>query len=203
MLVDLKRTVAYVCPFCSNISSKILSVFNFSGTDGIQLICPTHGCHEVCVYITQKNNRYKIDIECPLCGERHSYSISRESFWHKSIITYKCPVAGIDIFFAGEEAEVERRLNDSTDMYSDIIGDSAPEEDEETFNLLYAIIDRLHKLHERHRISCVCGHEEIDFNIVNGNVILTCTRCKKAKVIETSEDALTRLLNAHAVVIGD
>ena len=203
MLVDLKRTVAYICPFCSNISSRILSVFNFSGAEKLQLICPTHNCHEVCVGITQKNNRYKLDIECPLCGDMHSYTIAKDSFWHKNIITYKCPVAGIDIFFAGDEDEVENKLNESADMYSDVIDGFDEDEEDESFSLLYAIIDRLHKLKDRHHISCVCGHENIDFNIVNGNIILTCERCHKSKVIETSEDTLTRLLNSNTVIIGD
>ncbi|MCH5210322.1 MAG: hypothetical protein J1F01_05090 [Oscillospiraceae bacterium] len=202
MLVDLKKAVAYICPFCSNISSRMLSVFNFSGTERIQLICPTHGCHEVCVNIIMKNNRYKLDIECPLCGEMHSYSIAKDSFWHKDILTYKCPVAGIDIFFAGDENEVEKKLNESTDVYSDIDYFEEDYEDE-SFSLLYAIIDRLHKLKDKHHISCICGHDDIDFNIVNGNIILTCTACGKSKVIDTNEDTLTRLLNSHAVIIGN
>ncbi len=203
MLVDLKRTVAYICPFCSNISSRVLSVFNFSGTDRIQLICPTHNCHEVCVNITQKSDRYKIDVECPLCGERHTYSISRDSFWHKKIITYKCPAAGIDIFFAGGEKDVEKKLCESTELYPEALEELYEEDEDESFNLLYMIIERLHKLKDRRRISCVCGHEDVDFNIINGNIILTCARCKKSKLIETSEETLTRLLNAHAIIIGD
>ena len=203
VLVDLKRMVAYICPFCSNISSKFLSIFNFSGAEKVQLICPTHGCHETCVYITPKNAKYKLDIECPLCGETHSYTISKEHFWHKPIITYKCPVAGIDIFFAGEKREVERVLNESSDVYSDVIDGFDEDEEDESFNLLYSIIERLHNLQDNHNISCVCGNDDIELNVVNGNIIVTCARCRKSKVIETSEETLMRLLNAHAIVIGD
>jgi len=202
VLIDLKRIVAYICPFCSNISSKALSVFNFSGTDKVRLICPTHGCHEVCVYISQKNSKYKLDIECPLCGEKHSYTISKEHFWHKPLITYKCPVAGIDIFFAGERKMVEQVLDENSDVYSDVIDDFDDDEDT-SFNLLYAIIERLHNLMDSHNVSCVCGNEETELNIVNGNIIITCKKCKMSKVIEADEETLTRLLNAHAIVIGN
>lgn len=202
VLVDLKRIVAYICPFCSNISSKALSVFNFSGTERVKLICPTHGCHETCVYITQKNSKYKLDIECPLCGETHSYSISKENFWHKPLITYKCPVAGIDIFFAGERKEVENTLDENSDVYSDVIDDFDNDEEDASFNLLYAIIERLHILKDKHHISCACGSEDVELNIINGNIIITCICCNKSKVIEATEENLTRLLNAHAIVIG-
>lgn len=37
---------------------------------------------------------------------------------------------------------------------------------------------------------------------INGNIILTCLQCKKSKAIETTEETLTRLLNAKAIIIG-
>lgn len=202
MLVELKRIVAYICPFCSNISSKVISVFNFSGADKVRLICPTHGCHETCVNIQQKNSNYKLDIECPLCGEKHSYTISRESFWNRPLITYKCPVAGIDIFFAGEREKVEKVLDENTDMYSDIIDDLDDEADE-SLNILYIMIERLHSMKDNHKILCSCGGEEADLNVVNNNIVLTCRRCKKSKIIETTDENLTMILNAHAIIIGN
>ena len=203
MLVDLKRIVAYICPFCSNISSKSLSVFNFSGTEKVQLICPTHGCHETCVYIAEKNSKYKIDIECPLCGETHSYRISKEHFWHKPLITYKCPVAGIAVFFAGERHQVELTLDENSDFYSDIIDDFDDNSSNKTFNMLYSIIERLHVLKDSRNLSCVCGSNEIELNVINGNIVLTCSQCKKSTILECSEKNLTKILNSHSMIIGD
>lgn len=206
VLVDLKRIVAYICPFCSNISSKSLSIFNFSGADKIQLICPTHGCHETCVYISQKNHKYRLDITCPLCGEKHTYSISKENFWNKKLFTYKCPAAGIDIFFAGEKREVEKILDENADMYSDMIDDIdniGDDAEDSAFNILYAIIERLHILKDNNEISCVCGEGNIDLNVVEGNIILSCPHCNKSRMLETSEDTLIQLLNTNAIVVGN
>lgn len=204
MLVELKRTVAYICPFCSNISSKILSVFNFSGAARVKLICPTHGCHETCVSIhPNKNTKYKIDIECPLCGETHSYTVSYENFWHKKLLTYKCPAAGIDIFFIGERQEVERILNESNDSFAGIMDDLDTENETDTFNIIYEMIERLHTLMDHHKVSCTCGSEDHAMTVTDGNIVLTCRRCKNSKVIETNEENLTRLLNVNAIVIGN
>lgn len=203
MLVDLKRTVAYICPFCSNISSKALSVFNFSSKEKVQLICPTHGCHEICVCITKKNSKYKLDVECPLCGETHSYTVSKESFWNKPLLTYKCPAAGIDIFFAGDVREVEKTLDENSDVYSDVIDDFEEDVDDLSFNLMYAIIERLNHLRNNNNISCVCGGDGAAFDVEGDNIVLTCPHCKREKMIKITEDNLTRLLNACAIVIGN
>lgn len=202
MLVDLKKMVAYICPVCSNISSKFVSVFNFSGRDKISLICPTHGCHEVCVNITAKGAKYKIAVECPLCGANHSYTISQDSFWHKKLMTYKCPAAGMDIFFTGERREIEKTLDENSDVYSDIIDDFEIDGDNE-FGLLFSIIEQLHKLRSQRQIACVCGGEDTEINIVNGNIILSCTRCGRSKVIEATEEILARLLNSSRIIIGE
>ncbi len=202
MLVDLKRIVAYICPFCSNISSKALSIFNFSGRDKVQLICPTHGCHETCVYITKKNSKYKLDIECPLCGETHSYTVSAENFWNKPLLTYKCPAAGIDVFFAGERSRVERALDEKSDVYSDIIDEFDDEDDELSFNLLYAIIERLNYLIENGHVSCVCGNTKPEFEIIDESIALKCVKCKRSKLIEISEESLAVLLSTTSIVIG-
>ena len=182
VLVDLKRIVAYICPFCSNMSSKSLSIFNFSGKE--------------------KHDKYKFDIECPICGDNHSYTTTKENFWNKPLLTYKCPVAGIDVFFAGEKDLVENMLNENTDMFSDILDEFDDDDSDISFNLIYSIIERLHALQESHNISCACGSEDIELNIINGNIILTCLQCKKSKAIETTEENLTRLLNAKAIIIG-
>lgn len=199
MLVDMKRIVAYICPFCSNFSSKSLSIFNFSGMDTVKLICPTHGCHETCVSLTLKNSKYKLNIECPLCGETHSYSISKESFWHKPLITYKCQSTGIDIFFAGERDLVEKMLDENSDVYSDALDDL---NDDSDFNLLYLIIERLHELKDYDKLSCSCENNDIELNVIDGNIVLTCKDCGKTKILESTEENLTRLLNSQAVIIG-
>lgn len=203
MLVNLKRIAAYICPFCSNISTKSISVFNFSGDKKVNLICPTHGCHEICASITPKNSKYKIDIECPLCGGTHSYTVSKEAFWQKPLISYKCPASGIDTFFAGERHKVERALDEYSDVYSDILEDFEEVMHDDPFNLLYAMIERLHILQDKHLLSCVCDSDDIDLDIENGNIVIRCAHCGRTKKLEVSEDSLLRILNTNAIIIGN
>lgn len=205
MLVELKRMVAYICPFCSNVSTKIMSVFNFSGTEKVNLICPTHGCHENCVTITQKNSKYKLNIECPLCGGTHMYSIAADTFWNKPLIAYKCPVAGINVFFAGERKNVENALDEFADVYSDVIDDIEDIGDDiksSPFDIICELIECLNTLMNKGLISCTCGSREIEFDIQDKQVILRCTHCRRIKAFEASEDSLMRVLNSSAIIIG-
>ena len=105
------------------------------------------------------------------------------------------------MYFAGEKDLVENMLNENTDMFSDILDEFDDDDGDISFNPVCAIIRRLHALQDQHNISCACGSEDIELNI-NGNIILTCLQCKKSKAIETTEETLTRLLNAKAIIIG-
>ncbi len=201
MVVELKRTVAYICPVCSNISSKYLTIFDFSGAGKATFVCPTHGCREKCVTISVKGAGYKINVECPLCGGNHSYTSSRGGFWKKKLLSYKCPAAGMDIFFAGESDKVEQALED-TDIYSDII-DEYDTGDDAVFNTLLLIIERLNKLSDSHRISCVCGGDRASVIVKGGSVVISCLRCGRSKTIAATEDNLTRVLNSDRIVIGN
>ena len=202
MVVEMKRTVAYICPVCSNISSKYVTIFDFSGAGKATFVCPTHGCREKCVTISVKGAGYKINVECPLCGGNHSYTSSKSGFWKKKLISYKCPAAGMDIFFAGEKKEVEKTLEYSTDIYSDII-DEYDNEDDMVFNILFSIIERLNRLSDAHRIECVCGCEKVLVNVKEGNIVISCPRCGRSKTIAATEDNLTRVLNTERIIIGN
>lgn len=209
MLVDLNRTVAFICPMCSRISSKKISVFDFSGDDKVNFICPSPGCHELCATISAKGQKYGINIECPLCGDKHSYNIKRDTFWHKRLIAYKCPAAGMNIFFAGEKREVEKAVDDSANTYQEVMSDwqdidELGEEDiDNDYSLIYEIVDRIRNLSNAHKLSCRCGSIDIDIGVAAGGIMLQCKRCHRNKVLELSEDTLTRLLNATQIVIGD
>lgn len=74
---------------------------------------------------------------------------------------------------------------------------------DDPFNLLYAMIERLHILQDKHLISCVCDSKDIDLDIENGNIVIRCAHCGRTKKLEVSEDSLLRMLNTNAIIIGN
>ena len=123
MIVKYERTAAYICPFCSNLTKKKISPFDFSGREQKPLLCSTLGCREECAKISFKNDKYKITVECPICGDAHAFTAQSAKFWNKKLLTYKCPVSGIDIMFFGEEDAVEKTVTERSGEYADIIPD--------------------------------------------------------------------------------
>lgn len=201
MILDFQRVVAYICPFCSNLSTRSLSLFNFSGGADIKLICPVNGCHEECAQIHQGKNKYRIDIECPLCGETHSHTIKPSSFWNKRLVTYKCPDANVEIFYIGEHNAVENALMQNAGIYDNLDDEYPHEPDSEQINLYNKIIERVRYLYEHDCISCSCGNDRISAAVANNMLVFTCSKCHKTRYVEFSEDTLRLLKNAGSIVI--
>ena len=201
MIVKYERTTAYICPFCSNLTKKKISAFDFSGRDHKPLLCSTLGCREECAKISFKNAKYNINVECPICGDAHEFSVPAVKFWNKKLLTYKCPVSGIDIIFFGEEDAVEKTVTERSIEYADIIPDYYDNSAES--EMLYEILDCVHELQNRHRVSCVCGSESVSIQLINNSLVLVCDKCGRLRVIETNEHNLAMLLNAEAIVIGN
>ncbi len=201
MIVKYERTAAYICPFCSNLTKKKISAFDFSGRVKAPLLCSTTGCREECARIALKNEKYKITVECPICGDAHSFTAAPVKFWNKRLLTYKCPVSGIDIIFLGEEKDVDAAVAEHTVEYADILPDY--DDNSAESEMLYEILDCVHELRDNGKISCVCGSESISVQLINSCLVLVCDRCERVRVIETNEHNLAMLLNAEAIVIGN
>ena len=201
MIVKYERTAAYICPFCSNLTKKKISAFDFSGRDHKPLLCSTPGCREECAKISFKNDKYKISVECPICGDAHAFSAASVKFWNKKLLTYKCPVSGIDIIFFGEEDAVEKAVMERGVEYEDILPDY--DDNSPKSEMLYEILDCVHELRNERKISCVCGSESVSIQLINNCLVLVCDKCGRLRVIETTEHNLAMLLNAEAIVIGN
>ena len=200
MIVKYERTAAYVCPFCSNLTKRQIGAFDLSLRDRTPLRCSTPGCREECAKISYKKDKYKITVECPVCGDAHAFAAQRVKFWNKRLLTYKCPISGIDIIFFGEEDAVGKAIAEHTPEFADIIPDY--DDNSEESEMLYEILDCVHELRDNDLISCVCRSHNISIQIINNCVVLVCERCGRVRVIETNEHNLAMLLNAEAIVIG-
>lgn len=205
MLIDLKRTIIFVCPRCTGTNTKLLSVFNFSGKHNAKLICPTQGCHELCAVITEKKDNYTIEVECPICSEKHRFTISRSNLWNKPLVQLHCPASNIAIVFIGEKEKVESALAEEMQKLYETSSHNPDNREyvEESFLILYSILEKLTNMKKKHKVTCSCGSENIEFYTINGNVIINCRECNKSKLIEGTKQALARLARATSVKLTD
>lgn len=191
MIKNLTKTIAYICPFCSGVTQKQIGIFRFSGGRNAELLCSDTSCTEPCVTITQTTDKYKITVDCPICGEVHSYKISKSAFWNKDIFTFQCPNSAIDIFFIGTKAQVTKAVDENNDILESMADhfDDIPED----MNILFNILDDLHRILSEGRISCKCGGNMIMPDINDNGITLTCHDCGNSMLLSPTPDTIERL----------
>ena len=104
------RYIAYICPFCFEINRKNINTFEVSSDNPFFILCSSDECNEECGAILNTKDGFKIDFECPICGENHIFRISSSGFLFKNLLTLTCPEANIDIFLIGEKEKVEEAV---------------------------------------------------------------------------------------------
>lgn len=187
-LNDSKRCIAFICPFCYELYEKEFNIFEFSGT--VEFSCLS-GCAKSCMKISREKSKFQILIECPVCGEAHSFNVSLQSFIKKDLITFSCPEWNIDIFFLGEKEKVTKK---AADAHSKLL----QTEDEIDFfldeaELIYEISELLNEFIKDNKISCSCGKSTVELRFKDGAISLFCTSCKNHTEIMPTHDVLESL----------
>lgn len=198
MVINYDRTTAFICPFCSSIVKKKINAFNFSGRNEINLNCPAAGCKEKCITIKKRPQKFKVDIECPICGDDHSVTYQSATFWNKELISYKCPTAGEDIFHCGTEKNVKTAIKKTVLEYC------SPQDMDFTQNdLLKEMLELVKEIKDEDNIWCQCGCHDVLIKVVSDSISLVCKKCNRVRTIEPSDKNLIMLINAESIVIGD
>lgn len=200
MLLNYNRTVAYICPDCSGINHKNIQIFNFSGNKKCELYCQ-YECDEKCVTISQKKDKYKIDVVCPICRTTHSFSMKSSTFWHSKFTSFKCPDSGIDIYFHGEAEMVDETLKKQEEFFSTLINENGDLFGTEI--LLAEILKYIQLLASEGAIGCACGSVDIQMEVCEDSITLQCMDCGAKKVIFPDEDSLTALINENEIYLGE
>ena len=202
MLIDYRKSISYICPFCSNFTEAESDVFAFSGKKSLKFSCAAKTCRSECISIKKKSPKYTVEIECPICGGNHTFHISPSKFWDKTPFTLSCPVSGIEIFFSGTHSEIEKMISEKTKEFEDLLGED-PDEEFLEFDFIDGIYECLYEMQAAHKVSCVCGSEDIVFTLADNQIALICKRCGRTKLIEPTENTLERLESAHSLIIGN
>ncbi len=205
MIISLKRTAAYFCPYCSGLSTASLSVFRFSGSNEIKLSCTSAGCRKNSIRIAAGQGKYRITAECPLCEDSHTFTVSQKAFWNRPFIKLDCPNTKIGIFFVGSAARVNKAVAQHAhdvaefEEAQDDLEDMLPGDD---MQLIYGIADVMNRLLTEGRVSCKCRCRDIEAGFSEDSLVLTCTRCRERTELEISYDLLHRLSSMEQIILG-
>lgn len=197
MILDFKRFCAYVCPICMEQTINELNIFDFSGTRTVHFNCADDECRENCVNISAYNNKYRIEMYCPVCGETHTYYINKNIFWTRPIIKLKCYASNMDTLFIGEYDEVETALTSNKPIFDD----ARTHHDE--LNLVLEIIECINSFADEGRIYCTCGCHNIKAVVSQNDITLSCPECDSRRTFLINADTLSILLNLDFIVLNN
>ena len=104
MILDSRETtVAYRCPHCGQTTVSVVGVFALSG-DLIRLKC---GCKKSELQISYTSDRkIRITTPCLVCQKPHTFVLGAGTFFADRVLTYSCPMTGLELCFIGKKDEV-------------------------------------------------------------------------------------------------
>lgn len=190
MTYNYERSIAFICPYCSEISIDKVNIFDFSEQRHVQLFCTSEKCEEHCVSIIPKKDKYKIISNCAVCAEQHIFNISKSSFWHKELLSFSCPEASnIEILFIGTQKIIDVATTEALNEISDFE------------HILFGIAKHLNALLSSGHINCHCGCHDIIPTTLENKIVLECSKCNSRMSIEINEKNLEKLLTSSELII--
>lgn len=205
MIIKSDISLIYLCPVCLSPSAKGINIFNFSRYKTLKLKCQKDSCHEKCVSLTHHKDKIKVDIECPYCGDLHSYSANLSSFIKRPVIEYKCSAINKTIFVLGDKEKISPRINVLAKELKDITSEFVyePIYNAKDADLIVEMLDTLEALHDEHKIACTCKSDNFSLELIDNKIAIICNTCNSIRTLDINEDVLKMLLNTDSVLIGD
>ena len=191
MIVNYNSSAVYFCPECENMAEQSISIFDFSGGK-IDFRCSFKPCGKRCVTARKKKTKYIFDIECPICGETHSFPISCSGFWEKNFVSFSCPVSDNEIFFKGEREEIRKVVEEMAERNRAAL---------EKEDLLCDMLEELYAMSAEDLIYCSCGNRHVEVTDCGSGIALLCKKCGAAKIIEASAENYRDICEAASIVI--
>lgn len=197
MIKEFKKSIAYICPYCSSITIRDINLFDFSGNTATLFPCGSES-NEDCITITPKKDKYTISINCPMCDDPHIFNIKKITFWKNRFFVLHCPETGIGILFIGNRDKVKAEIEHQEEMFIKMNEEFSISDE---LNMIFDTVERINELAKNGDVSCSCGSKAISIEIDNEKITLRCRDCGILKDFPSDEDTLNQLLNTSAIVL--
>ena len=184
MVLDKKEaTAAYRCPSCGAGVMSLVGAFSLSA-DMIRLRCSCGGSEMTVQY--RSDRRVRLTVPCLFCPTPHTYTLSDEVFFHRSLTAFPCPFTGVDVAFIGGKDDVVAALEESERELLELLGDTDPAElervrnraltDPQVFDIVNFVVA---DLKEEGKIHCFCHDGDGDYRVMIGDnsIRVICERC--------------------------
>lgn len=199
MIKEYKKNLGFVCPSCSSIVTKDVTIFDLPEKGKTDITCSgSLSCGSVCFTVHSKKDKYTISMDCAACGENHMFSVRKATFWQSDFFVLNCPETGIGVLFIGDENKVRKAIDEQEKSIME--SDNPPIMPRE-LTRLFESIEHISLLAKQKKVYCKCGSHEIDIELYDEKIDLKCRSCGHSKQIPTDTESLKQLLNTSAIVL--
>ncbi|MDN5376170.1 MAG: hypothetical protein PWQ39_1210 [Thermacetogenium sp.] len=189
MLIQAVTAVALRCPECGKIKYYTLSLFHFAGQNRtVRFSCD---CGAPLLSVATRDRRvFYMQLDCLMCEAKHLYHYSFKEIWSPDVVSLICEETGLEVGFIGPRRKVKKCIARQEKSLREMAEDLGFSDYFSNPEIMYEILDFLHKLASEGKLSCQCGNPEIEVEIFAERVELRCSRCGAVGVIgaETKED---------------
>lgn len=200
MITDLTTSMLYICPECSTTSLRSLSAFEIKKKGGLSLFCSNKNCACENILINSSKDKYKINIECPVCGDEHNFTLSQKTIWNKDFLILNCPQSGFGILFIGKDIEkLKKEHNAQSELIAGIIANNDEIYDE--LDILFEMVELINSYTSENKIHCQCSEENIIIAINTDSVTLNCKNCGRTATFYANVDTLDALSELLEIIL--
>lgn len=175
MVIDFKRTIAYICHGCGEVAYGEFSLFELSGGRGVSVACD---CGKSSIKINTKNgNIYTISVKCQACEKEHEYAVALSELLHKQFLDFVCPELLMGLVFIGEKEKVEHAIEENNKYINEILTTCGIEHAGKNGIVILKALDKLQLLSDEGGVVCECGSDIIDLDVLENGIVLECCTC--------------------------
>ena len=188
MIIQTTNAVALRCPDCGKIKYHVLSFFAFSGKKPVRFSCD---CGAQLLSITTKDRKlYYLQLDCLMCEMKHLYHYLFKDLWSSEVLSMFCEETGLEVGFIGPRSKVRKCIAKQERSLREMAEDLGFSDYFENPEVMYDILDELHKLAAEGKLSCQCGNMDVEVEVFADRVELRCPTCEALGIIgaETKED---------------
>lgn len=208
MVQNYNRSITYTCPSCGIASTRTLSPFVFSGRKSIAVLCPV--CSIPCLVLHDRKIDYLVEIQCVICGDRHSSQFRKPDLWNNPLLTVDCDNTDISCCFIGDTDQIKEAFRKAQDKLAELeseeeeyFDDYIPEDGDESVGAVIAsICEILHMMQYHEVLSCRCGRKNINITVIDDKICVRCNSCGSTKLFEPTDDLLDELYQAESFIFN-
>lgn len=202
MLVTTSTTLALFCPHCGKLMYHDISLFQFAGSNSIDIYCE---CGEVkTTIVAKKHQQYLLHMDCVVCETKHLIPFSASQFWANEVMRVNCTDVTLELGFLGPRHMVEEAISKCQHELQDVIRDLGFDDYFVNPEIMYEVLNVIHDIAEQGELFCQCGASQIGVDILPEELELTCNVCRGVLHIPArNETDLNDIRNAGRIVVPE